>query len=842
MQPRTITLSLLLLFLTACNQLEDASTTSPGSGGSDTLAPTGTFGVSESYGGPYQNDAAGSIEDSADARIINVAPGGKFFVQVNYEDTSGVTDIEVNLVNSSPEGLAGTLDPSRSFFTLGEPTGVSEPNGCDLSGSPKEVSCIYEVRVAEDAVNIGALESAEGEFAYVFRTKVTDAAGNTSEEAERGYVVVTGEEPGDKGDEVVDVPDPVLERVIREEVNKSDGALTEQDLAKVKELFNDAPFDSGVRSLEGLQFAVNLENLGLPFNSVSDLSPLEDLAQLVDLNFIANPITDLSPLVRNEDFAEGDFLDVTEIRMLDTCPGSGAREDIETLTERGANVDFDEPTNCKVDGGSGDGTITVTSASGAASLEGECTLRAAITAANMDTAVGGCPAGKGADTIVLTRGATYTLSEVDNMVAASSGLPAVTSEITVEGNGVTVERSAANATPDFRPLYIAGTGMLTLKDVIIQGGYLLDNGPIDGDYTAYSGGGIYNEGRLTLEEVTVQGNVGVGGGGLSNAGTALVSNSRIENNTTQLDSPNNEGGGVRNTGELELRNSIVSGNTSVVGAGIGNFGSMKIIRSAIDNNDGENTGGLYNTGTVNLEQSSISDNLTDSSRGALFNAKAGIITATDTVISGNNDDGNTLDNQGDIRFDRVTYTGNGREILNSGTMTITRSILSNNADGIDNFGAMEITNSTVSGFLLGILNRDRENATLTVAYSTIARSGTLQNNGDADAFTLVGSIIAYAESDGEPVPNCSGPVSSQGYNLSSDASCDLSQETDLLDTDPRLGALQGSGGPTRTLAPQESSPAIDAIPTDTCEVETDQRGVARPQGEACDIGAFELEQ
>jgi hypothetical protein len=59
--------------------------------------------------------------------------------------------------------------------------------------------------------------------------------------------------------------------------------------------------------------------------------------------------------------------------------------------------------------------------------------------------------------------------------------------------------------------------------------------------------------------------------------------------------------------------------------------------------------------------------------------------------------------------------------------------------------------------------------------------------------------------------------------------------------DPLLGALADNGGPTQTMALGAGSPAIDAN-TESCPPPLiDQRGVARPQGVACDIGAFELQ-
>ena len=83
---------------------------------------------------------------------------------------------------------------------------------------------------------------------------------------------------------------------------------------------------------------------------------------------------------------------------------------------------------------------------------------------------------------------------------------------------------------------------------------------------------------------------------------------------------------------------------------------------------------------------------------------------------------------------------------------------------------------------------------------------------------------------------------SAGHNLSSDATCGLGGVGDLESTDPLLGALADHGGPTATRLPAVASPAVDAIPAGTtglCDgtYPWDQRGLARPSGAACDIGA-----
>ena len=81
-------------------------------------------------------------------------------------------------------------------------------------------------------------------------------------------------------------------------------------------------------------------------------------------------------------------------------------------------------------------------------------------------------------------------------------------------------------------------------------------------------------------------------------------------------------------------------------------------------------------------------------------------------------------------------------------------------------------------------------------------------------------------------------IASLGHNLDSDGSCFLTAAGDHPKADPLLAALAGNGGPTRTMALRPGSAAIDAGDAEGCP-KADQRGVSRPQGAACDIGAFE---
>jgi hypothetical protein len=92
--------------------------------------------------------------------------------------------------------------------------------------------------------------------------------------------------------------------------------------------------------------------------------------------------------------------------------------------------------------------------------------------------------------------------------------------------------------------------------------------------------------------------------------------------------------------------------------------------------------------------------------------------------------------------------------------------------------------------------------------------------------------------------NCDGVFTDGGYNVEDANTCGFTQANgSLANTDPVLdpAGLSDNGGPTKTIALQQSSPAVDLVGTSACPPPgTDQRGVERPQGTACDSGAFEL--
>ena len=185
-------------------------------------------------------------------------------------------------------------------------------------------------------------------------------------------------------------------------------------------------------------------------------------------------------------------------------------------------------------------TITVDSTTNVVADDGVCTVREAITAANTDTASGAtageCPAGVGADTIELDISLTYLLDVVDNSTEGGNGLPSITSEITINGNGSTIQRDAL--APDFRIFHLGVGGTLTLNDVTITGG--VASGPL---VSGQRGGGIWNRGSLaTVTRSTISGNSAtLVGGGIKHEGTdqLTVTDSTISGNSAT------DGGGRR---------------------------------------------------------------------------------------------------------------------------------------------------------------------------------------------------------------------------------------------------------------------------------------------------------
>lgn len=98
------------------------------------------------------------------------------------------------------------------------------------------------------------------------------------------------------------------------------------------------------------------------------------------------------------------------------------------------------------------------------------------------------------DTICLTS-SSYTITAVDNTTNGANGLPSITSDITIVGNGAVINRGAA--APAFRLFHVAVNGKLSLEDLTISGGNASGAAPAD------AGGAIYNRGTLILTKGSI---------------------------------------------------------------------------------------------------------------------------------------------------------------------------------------------------------------------------------------------------------------------------------------------------------------------------------------------------
>jgi len=424
----------------------------------------------------------------------------------------------------------------------------------------------------------------------------------------------------------------------------------------------------------------------------------------------------------------------------------------------------------------------------------DCSLREAIDAANTNP---------GADDVPVPAG-TYLLT---------LGQLVVSDDVSIAGAGQTNTIIDGNASSG---VFGIGSGVVAgISGVTIQNGYR---------------GGISNNGDLTLSNSTVSGNTAASGGGIQSWGTLTLTNSTVSDNTVFY----GFGGGIEFRGDLTLVHSTVSGNEGYYGGG-----------------------GIYGSGTANLNYSVVTANSASALNcGPCFAGGGGIfilsgdLALTNSTVSGNiaAEAGGGIQSWGTLTLTNSTVSGNSADRGGSGIvagriLTLTNSTVSGNfGDGVVASSNSTLTNSTVSGnFGNGVVSSSHSNLTLT--NSTVSgntRYGISGHRNYSDT-SLTNTIVADNGEYGH-LWNCDGSsFTSLGYNLADDTSCGFTEPTDLIVADAMLGPLQDNGGPTETHALLPGSPAIDAGSPDCPPPDTDQRGVVRPQGAACDIGAFELE-
>jgi beta-lactam-binding protein with PASTA domain len=338
---------------------------------------------------------------------------------------------------------------------------------------------------------------------------------------------------------------------------------------------------------------------------------------------------------------------------------------------------------------------------------------------------------------------------------------------------------------------------------------------IENGHNGLAGGGIYNHGTLTLSDSVVSGNsvggyacnLSIGGGIGSFPGASLtVIHSAVTGNVGGYCSFDSYGAGIGDFGGVPTTviDSVVAGNYFIgdgFGAGISSQGSLTLINSTVSD---PGTSDTYDHGPAN--------------QGAIYAVFCNCTTGTIT--------------------NSTVSSINGMALGNSGVMTVTNSTISATGSTTDpnSNDPNYYRRAIYSGGLLTLINS-------TVSTNAIG----IQLSGGR--LTMKGTIVTGGQGQNCAFQPGVAPTSSDGYNIDDDGTCNLTQPTDqsnVANAGTYLGPLQNNGGPTRTIALLPGSSAIDAIPASACTdvsgkpLATDQRGIGRPVGAGCDIGAYEV--
>ena len=299
-------------------------------------------------------------------------------------------------------------------------------------------------------------------------------------------------------------------------------------------------------------------------------------------------------------------------------------------------------------------------------------LKVAVAVANTNTV---------SDTINLAAGGTYTLTAVDNVVNGANGLAVIANDaagldLTINGNGATIQRSTAAGTPEFRILQVGNGASVSCVGLTIANGKIST-----GSFPAYAGGGIHNSGMLSLSNCTVRESRGILGGGIFTARLGAFS---LNACTVHANVAEAGGGGLYNyEGALTLRNSTVSGNSAFEGGGLNSRGGESIVQgTTFKANSAEEGIAIYNKNSIDFSaRLRIRSTILDCGVGNLFNL-FGTVTSEGFNLSSDAADGDgttgpggLLNGLGDIR----NTNPNLGPLQNNGGPTLTHALLSPSA-------------------------------------------------------------------------------------------------------------------------------------------------------------------
>jgi CSLREA domain-containing protein/uncharacterized repeat protein (TIGR01451 family) len=323
--------------------------------------------------------------------------------------------------------------------------------------------------------------------------------------------------------------------------------------------------------------------------------------------------------------------------------------------------------------------------------------------------------------------------------------------------------------------------------------------------------------------------------------------------------------GTYRLSEGELPIATFTGTVSVTGAGarktvIDAGGASRVLDAGAESTVLE---GLTITGGASTEIAG--EELAGDGGGIVLNTTAERLTLRGVTVDGNT----AMLNGGGVAAPPETGTMTGKNLVVEDS-TISGNKISGGAGealggGLYVLGELVMSNSTVTGnvaestaglqegggVLAGPAATEVATTSTTIVNSTIAGNsvGIGGTGGGLSIYSPGGLIepsssltntILYGNKVGAAESNCGPLTITSKTDLSGDASCMFTDTASKKSTNPLLGPLANNGGETDTMALATGSPAIDAGTAGGCPA-TDQRGVARPVGSACDIGAYEFQ-
>lgn len=450
--------------------------------------------------------------------------------------------------------------------------------------------------------------------------------------------------------------------------------------------------------------------------------------------------------------------------------------------------------------------------------------------------------------VAVTPGITVTLQ---NLALQHGFLDATspTGGAGIYNNGSTLHLNNIHLTENHNTSTAAGNGGGLLNytgTVHIENSLILSNTA----HTSANGGGIYSlGGTVYVTNSTFIANEGVGGA-IYNAFVSqlVITSSQFENNQTIRQGDSFVlGGAIHNdaTSQAFIQNSSFSnnhtwGNDESGGGALFNAGTMTVTTSIFTDNEGRGDlssggGAIYNRGNLEVNESAFTENQGIGSfggSGGAIRSFNGSLNISQSTFSYNAAQG-----------DPVNYPSEGGAIA-ADTATITQSTFDHNeadACGGLNLDQATLTNSTISAnqALTGAGGGICHSGAITITNSTIYANQTITGGagieGAVGTAYLLNTVVALNNGGND----CNGLVNAAATNLDSDGSCDNATTS----TDPRLAPLGYYGGPTPTHPLWEDSPALDTGDDAICNAPpvngVDQRGMTRPQGDHCDLGAFE---